>query len=115
MGRPDFWDHPESAQQTVADLSAVKGVVEPFDKMAGRVGDFEVLAELAEMEGDDSALYTEADGTWEQLAEDMNKLELVSFLSGEMDRKNAIMTIIPGAGGTEACDWCSMLYRMYTH
>ena len=115
MGRPDFWDHPESAQQTVADLSAVKGVVEPFDKMAGRVGDFEVLAELAEMEGDDSALYTEADGTWAQLAEDMNKLELVSFLSGEMDRKNAIMTIIPGAGGTEACDWCSMLYRMYTH
>lgn len=115
MGRPDFWDRPEQAQQTVSELSKVKGIIEPFDRMAARIGDFEVLAELAELEGDDSALYDEADETWDHLVEDLNNLELMSFLTGEMDRKNAIVTIIPGAGGTEACDWCSILYRMYTH
>ncbi|NLG14343.1 MAG: peptide chain release factor 2 [Lentisphaerae bacterium] len=115
MGRPDFWDRPEQAQQAVSELSKVKGIIEPFDRMAARIGDFEVLAELAELEGDDSALYDEADETWDHLVEDLNNLELMSFLTGEMDRKNAIVTIIPGAGGTEACDWCSILYRMYTH
>ncbi len=115
MARSDFWDHAESAQKTVGELSAVKGVLEPFGRMESRVADFETLAELAELEGDGSDMYTEADGTWESLRTDLDRLELVSFLSGEMDNQNAIMTIIPGAGGTEACDWCAMLYRMYTH
>ena len=75
MGRPDFWDRPEQAQQAVSELSKVKGIIEPFDRMAARIGDFEVLAELAELEGDDSALYDEADETWITV-EDLNNLEL---------------------------------------
>ena len=115
MARPDFWDHAESAQKTVAELSAVKGVLEPFRAISSRVADFETLAELAEMEGDGSEMYQEADGVWASLSSDLDRLELVSFLSGEMDNQSAIVTIIPGAGGTEACDWCQMLFRMYTH
>lgn len=115
MTRPGFWDNAEAAQKTVSELSAMKGVLEPFGKMESRVSDFETLAELAELEGNGSEMYAEADATWESLSTDLDRLELVSFLSGEMDGQNAIMTIIPGAGGTEACDWCSMLYRMYTH
>lgn len=115
MSRPGFWDDNAKSQSVVAEVSALKGVIEPFDALNGKVADLATLAELAAEEGDDSALYGEADGEWAAIESDLDRLELVSFLSGKMDRKNAIMTIRAGAGGTEACDWCAMLERMYVH
>ncbi len=115
MTRQDFWDRREAAQETVNEVASIKNVLEPFRKMESRVEDFAVLAELAEMEGDESPMYTEADATWTTLQEELDRLELVSFLSGKMDNNNAIVTIHAGAGGTESCDWCNMLLRMYIH
>ncbi len=115
MSRPGFWDDNAKSQSVVAEVSSLKSVLEPFDQLNGKVGDLETLAELAAEEGDGSHLYEEADDEWSGLVELLDRLELVSFLSGKMDRKNAIVTIRAGAGGTEACDWCAMLERMYIH
>jgi peptide chain release factor 2 len=112
MIAPDFWDHRETAQNTVAEVSSLKGVIEPFARVAARVEDFEVLAELA---AEDEGMLVEADATWPQLGKDLDQLELVSFLSGRMARNNAILSVNAGAGGTESCDWAAMLYRMFTH
>ena len=115
MADPEFWNRRAIAQETVSEVSALKSVIEPFNRVASRVEDFEALGELAEMEGEDSEFLLEADHGWESLSEDLDKLELVSFLSGKMSRNNAIVTVHSGAGGTESCDWANMLYRMYTH
>jgi len=115
MSRPDFWDSRESSQATVGEVQVLKNVLEPFARLEQHIEDFKVLGELAELEGEDSSMYTEADQVWPQLVEELDRIELVSFLSGKMDANNAIMTIHAGAGGTESCDWCGILYRMYTH
>ena len=105
MANPDFWNNKEQAQATVADLSSCKNVIEPFNKLAEEVGDFEVLMEMAE---EDPDMLDEADATWKKLSKDLDKIELLSFLSGKFDRNNAYFSIHAGAGGTESCDWTSM-------
>ncbi len=112
MGRPDFWDRREEAQATVAEVRTLRGVVEPFTRLAGLVEDFQVLAELAT---EDETLLAEADTSWATLVSELDRIELVSFLSFRMARNNAILTVNSGAGGTESCDWAAMLFRMYTH
>ena len=114
MARPDFWDSRESSQEVVAEVQALKNVLEPFNDFCSELENFQVLGELAELEGEESALYAEADEVWPRLEQELERLELVSFLSGKMDKNDAIMTIHAGAGGTESCDWCSILLRMYS-
>ena len=114
MTRADFWERRESAQETVAEVSAIKNVLIPFERLDGQVGDFAAMGELAELEGDDSAFYREAESVWPSLSKELDRMELVSFLSGKLDANNAILTVHAGAGGTESCDWCGILYRMYT-
>lgn len=77
--------------------------------------DLDALTELALEEGDDSEFYQEADAAAEKLFKGLDELEFLCFLSGKMDHNNAIVTIHAGAGGTESCDWCGMLFRMYIH
>lgn len=113
MTEPDFWDSRDQAQAAVARLSACRGIIEPFDRVKSRVEDLAVLAELA-VEARDSSMIPEAEALWERLAGELDKLELVSFLSGQFDRSNAIVTFHAGSGGTESCDWAEMLFRMYT-
>ncbi|MBO7148087.1 MAG: peptide chain release factor 2 [Lentisphaeria bacterium] len=110
MSRNDFWDDKEKAQETVQQLSACKAATEPFYKLKAVVDDFHATAELAE---EDESFLTEADGAWADLSEQLDKLELVSFLSGKFDRNNCFFFIHAGAGGTESCDWASILMRMY--
>ncbi|MGI5925406.1 MAG: peptide chain release factor 2 [Lentisphaeria bacterium] len=114
MTRADFWERRESAQETVAEVSAIKNILIPFERLDGQVGDFAAMSELAELEGDDSAFYREAESVWPSLSKELDRMELVSFLSGKLDANNAILTVHAGAGGTESCDWCGILYRMYT-
>ena len=102
MTRPDFWDSRESSQATVGEVRALKSVLEPFGRMEGRIEDFKVLAELAELEGEESSMYAEADQVWPQLTEELDRLELMSFLSGKMDANNAIMTIHASRGRSPA-------------
>ncbi len=110
MAAPDFWDDKEKAQETVQKLSSYKNLLEPYKQVAGLVEDFKTLGELAE---EDDSLLTEADDSWKTLSAELDKLELVSFLSGRFDRNNCFFFIHSGAGGTEACDWCGILMRMY--
>ena len=110
MAAPDFWDHKEEAQETVAALSAVKNVIEPYEKVLKEVGDLDELIELA---GEDDGMLQEVSDLVSELSRELEQLELVSFLSGELDHNNAYFSIHAGAGGTESCDWASMLMRMY--
>ncbi len=115
MNRPDFWDSREKSQPVVDEVSQLKNTLEPFQKVVAQTDDLVTLAELAAEEGDDSPLYDEATTAVSDLEAALDRLELVSFLSGKMDGKNAIVTLRAGAGGTESCDWVAMLERMYLH
>ncbi len=110
MAAPDFWDHKEDAQNTVAALSAAKNVIEPYEKVQKEIGD---LDELIEMAAEDEEMLVEVSNMVTDLQKELDQLELVSFLSGELDHNNAYFSIHAGAGGTESCDWASILMRMY--
>ncbi len=108
----DFWDHKERAQKILAKLSICKHIVEPFLKISSEAEDFVVLADLI-AESEDESMLNEADSEWMGLSGRLDKIELLSFLSGRFDTNNAYFSIHAGAGGTESCDWASMLSRMY--
>lgn len=114
MSAPDFWDHKEQAQETINETNTLRNVLTPFMEISSEVEDFEVLVELI-AESKDEDMLAEADDMYKEACANLDKLELMSFLSGKMDKNNAIITIKPGAGGTESCDWSSMLMRMYLH
>lgn len=110
MSAPDFWDSREKSQATVEALSACKNIIEPFKEAENEVKDFAVLAEFG---AEDESLLAEADGAWALLSKNLDNIELVSFLSGKFDAGNVYFSIHAGAGGTESCDWASILLRMY--
>jgi peptide chain release factor 2 len=110
MSAPDFWDSREKAQETMASLSSCKNVIEPFEKLLAEVDDFTAFVELAE---EDEDMLSEGDDYWNKLSSSLDQMELLSFLSGKFDRNNCYFSIHAGAGGTESCDWASMLLRMY--
>lgn len=110
MAAPDFWDRKEEAQNLMAALSSCRNLIQPFDKLTGDAEDFYALAELA---NEDESLLQEADESAQKLEKEISDIEIISFLSGKFDHANAYVTIHAGAGGTESCDWASMLLRMY--
>ncbi len=113
MLAPGFWDKPELAQNTSREVSRLKGILQEWKQVHGLYEDAGALKELWEETGDSSAK-EELQKYLEKLAAAVEKLELASLLSGEYDDHNAILTIRPGAGGTESQDWASMLLRMYS-
>lgn len=110
MSAPDFWDNKDAAQELMAKLSACRGLLGPFDRLAAEAEDLAVMAELS---ADDTSLLAEADAAAKSLEKKLSEIELYSFLSGKFDRNDAYVSIHAGAGGTESCDWASMLMRMY--
>ena len=97
----------------VGEVGAQRRVIEPFEKLACQLEDFEVLLELAQSEEDGAELAEEANAHYAAITKELDRLELVSFLSGKTDRNGAILSVHAGAGGTESCDWANMLLRMY--
>jgi peptide chain release factor 2 len=113
MSSPSFWDNPEHAQKTVSELSALKSIVNPASDALKEINDLKDLFVLAEEEGDLETLeMLEADIRKSEKACD--KIELAGTLSGPDDMKDCFFSIHAGAGGTESCDWASILLRMYT-
>ena len=112
MGAPGFWDDQESAQKTVVELKAIKRVLETYRGLSREVADAEGLVGLLEAEPDDS-LAEDLEQQAGRLLPRIQQLELKSLLAEESDAHGAIVTIHPGAGGTESQDWAQMLYRMY--
>jgi peptide chain release factor 2 len=113
MAAPGFWDRPEEAQKTISLLKAARRVVTGFEGPRKTWGDLRDLFELARAESDASALEAVAQEL-DQLEPRVHDLELESLLAGDNDHLGAVVTIHPGAGGTESQDWAQMLFRMYT-
>ncbi len=113
MAAPGFWDDGQAAQKTISAANELKEWVEGWESLDRRLNDLSELAELAELEEDD-AVAAEVERDTETLANDISALEFRHMMSDPADKKNAIVTIHPGAGGTESTDWAQMLMRMYT-
>ena len=114
MAAPNFWDDPDAAQKVVADMKRVRDGIEPVETMLKDVADVRSFYELATEESDAETL-AETDRMLAELEERGGKVELQALLSEPNDERNAFVTITAGAGGTEAQDWCEMLFRMYLY
>jgi peptide chain release factor 2 len=113
MAKQGFWDDSENARATVEAAHQLKRWTEPFAQLEHRTKEAKELAELIEGE-DDEELQAGLDEEIESLVAALEKLELQTMLRGRDDRRSALLTIHPGAGGTESQDWAEMLLRMYT-
>ena len=111
MSAQDFWDDPESAQKVVQRLKVLKNAISAPDDLFKEYEDAQVLVELAQ-EAEDESMGDEIQTTLSPLEERLHHLELNSLFTDPRDSKNAIISVHPGAGGTESCDWASMLFRM---
>ncbi len=109
----DFWNDRESAQKILRRVKDLKRSIGAWQKAARLCEDAQALYELAQEENDEGAL-AEASAQIGQLEKQVETLEFARKLSGEDDAAAAILSIHSGAGGTESCDWCEMLFRMYT-
>ena len=113
MAQPGFWDKQDKARETIAEANSIKRWLEPWRELHAKVGELNALAELLDLEADE-----ELEGEWERglsaLESGLEALELRTMLQGEDDHREALVTIHPGAGGTESQDWAEMLMRMYT-
>ena len=101
------------AQKTTREISELKRIIKRWQGVHALYEDVVVLVELVD-EGEDEDLAGELEAGLSRLQREVDQLELESLLSGEYDASNAILTIHPGAGGTESQDWAAMLWRMYT-
>jgi peptide chain release factor 2 len=108
----DFWNDTEKAQGTLKKIKLLKVVVDKWEKTYRECSDTVELFELASAENDEATL-TELKLQGDTLEKDVSQLEFVHKLSGEDDACPAVLSIHSGAGGTESCDWCDMLFRMY--
>ncbi len=110
---PGFWDSQETAQKILRQLNNKKERLDDWKSHNQQTEDMELMLEMA-LEADDNSVIDELEGESAALAKSIQDLELRGLLSEPEDKKNAILTIHPGAGGTESQDWAQMLMRMFT-
>ena len=110
---PGFWDNAEKSQQVVRKAKAAEAKLTGYAKMLEAWDDLMTICEMAEELDDDSMLDELKEG-FQKLSDDMETCRLQTLLTGTYDGNNAMVSFQAGAGGTEAQDWCQMLYRMYT-
>ena len=110
--RPDFWNDVENSQKVQKRLKTLKNKCENYQKLCSAWDDMYTMCEMAIEENDDSML-EELESEYKNFSEKAESMRLGTLLTGEYDANNALLTLHPGAGGTEAQDWASMLYRMY--
>ena len=110
MSAQGFWDDMLEANKVSKELSIAKGKIGLLDGIGNRLADCEAALLMAE---EDPEFHQEAEGELSKLTKEIQELELETLLNGEYDYNNAIISLHPGAGGTESQDWASMLMRMY--
>ena len=110
---PGFWDDPDKSQKIVVKTKQAETKIERYEKMVSAWEDLFTICEMAAEEDDDSMLEELKEG-YADLTAKMEACRLETLLTGKYDKNNALMSFQAGAGGTEAQDWCQMLYRMYT-
>ena len=111
--REGFWNDVQNSQKVQKRLKQLQNKVARYEKLCAQWDDLMAICEMALEENDDSML-DELKSGYAGFEETLEAMRLSTLLSGEYDANNAILTIHPGAGGTEAQDWAQMLYRMYT-
>jgi peptide chain release factor 2 len=115
MGAPGFWDNNERAQKHIGKLNGLKRAVLPVVAFQKKVDDVGVMLELVEAAtpAEREMYEQELEGNVKTMGTELDELEIASFLTGQFDKNNAILSIQSGAGGTEANDWADILFRMY--
>ena len=113
MEMPDFWDVPELSQKKTIELNALKSDLEVYNKLISEKEDMETLIEMG-YEEEDPELIPEIQEMLDDFVKTFEDIRIKTLLHGEYDKNDAIVKLNAGAGGTEACDWCGMLYRMYS-
>ena len=113
VSEPGFWDDPDKSQKILQEAGAYKNKLQALQNVQTAFDDAETLLEMA-VEADDPDMEGEIREQVDYFKKVYEELRLTTLLTGEFDSHNAIVTLHPGAGGTEACDWNGMLYRMYT-
>jgi peptide chain release factor 2 len=116
MGAPDFWNAADKAQKHIAKLNGLKKTIAGLVAFNKRVDDAAVMIELIEAStpAEQEEYAKELNASVATMVEELDKLEIASFLTGQFDRNNAIFSIQAGAGGTESNDWADILFRMYS-
>ena len=113
MEEPGFWDDPEAAQKQTKELSTLKNDLDGFRELTQSYEDIETLIEMG-YEEEDEEVAKEAEEELRSFISRFEELRMKTLLTGEYDGCDAILKLNAGAGGTESCDWASMLYRMYS-
>ncbi|MCR4797874.1 MAG: peptide chain release factor 2 [Lachnospiraceae bacterium] len=113
MEAPDFWNDAELSTKKTRELKSLKDDVAVYHSLEEMYADIEAYIELGNEE-EDPEIVTEAQEAFAEFTATYESIRMKTLLSGEYDGESAIVTLHSGAGGTEACDWVSMLYRMYT-
>ena len=112
-GDPNFWNDVSASQKVLQRTKQLKNKLENHARLVGQWEELTTLVEMA-MEEDDESLLPEVQEGYDKLESALEEANLATLLTGEYDASNAILTLHAGAGGTEAQDWCQMLFRMYT-
>lgn len=112
MEAPGFWDDVSYSQDIMKKVKNMKDTLADFEGIDSLYEDIQTMIEMAEEESDQE-LVDEIGPMLEDFAKRLESLRIKTLLSGEFDRDDAVLTLHAGAGGTESCDWVSMLYRMY--
>ena len=113
MEAPGFWDDAERAQKYTKELSSLKDTIALVNGLDQQYDDIQTLLEMG-YEENDPEMIPEIQAEFDEFKDKLENLRISTLLSGEYDKNNAILRLNAGAGGTESCDWASMLYRMYS-
>ena len=113
MEAPGFWDDPDTSNKKMKELKNLKDTVETIEGLEKQCEDIETLIEMG-YEEEDEELAADIRRELDEFISALEEIRISTLLSEEYDGDNAILKLNAGAGGTESCDWCSMLYRMYT-
>ena len=113
MEAPDFWDNAEASQMKMKQLKSLKDDIETYHNLETQMEDMETMIEMG-YEENDPEIVPEIQEMLDEFQASFDSIRVKTLLSGEYDGENAIIKLNAGAGGTEACDWCGMLYRMYS-
>ena len=113
MEAPDFWDNAEVSQMKMKQLKSLKDDIETYHNLETQMEDMETMIEMG-YEENDPEIIPEIQEMLDEFQASFDSIRVKTLLSGEYDGENAIIKLNAGAGGTEACDWCRMLYRMYS-
>jgi peptide chain release factor 2 len=112
MEEPGFWEDPEKSGKIVQLAKNLKDTVQDYKELEQQYEDIGVMIQMGNEEND-ASLIPEIAQMLAELKENLEEMRINTLLSGEYDSHNAILKLNAGAGGTESCDWCSMLYRMF--